>query len=51
MQILKALGSAVSPMSQQLAAKGKEPLNEEESQDSGAKASYYALINRPSPPF
>jgi hypothetical protein len=29
----------------------REPLNEEESADLGAKATSYALLNRPSPPF
>ncbi len=29
----------------------REPLNEEESADLRAKASSYALLNRPSPPF
>jgi hypothetical protein len=29
----------------------REPVNEEESTDVRAKASSYALLNRPSPPF
>jgi len=40
-------------MSQELDGKRnvREPLNEEEKADLRAKASSYALLNRPSPPF
>jgi hypothetical protein len=40
-------------MSQQLDGKrnAREPLNEEEKAALRAKASIYALLNRPSPPF
>ncbi len=40
-------------MSQQLDGKRnpREPLTEEEKADLRAKASSYALLNRPSPPF
>ena len=40
-------------MSQELEGKRnvREPLNEEEKADLRAKASTYALLNRPSPPF
>jgi hypothetical protein len=40
-------------MSQQLEGnlKAREPLNEEEKAAIRAKATVYALLNRPSPPF
>jgi len=53
MIMLKAGMVPVFPMNQELDGKRKarEPLNEEESADLRAKASSYALVNRPSPPF
>lgn len=53
MEILKASERAVSRMNPELETKrmAREPAKEEESSDSRAKASLYALLNRPSPPF
>jgi hypothetical protein len=52
-QILKTGCGRVFPMTQQLDGKLKprEPLPEEEKAALRAKASTYALLNRPSPPF
>jgi hypothetical protein len=52
MKILKARPGLVFLMSQELDGKRKvrEPLSEEEAAIR-AKASTYALVNRPSPPF
>jgi hypothetical protein len=53
MQILKANTRPVFSMNPELDGKRKarEPLDEVESADLRAKASSYALLNRPSPPF
>jgi len=53
MIILKAVGGSVLSMNPELDGKriAREPLNEEEKADLRAKASSYALLNRPSPPF
>jgi hypothetical protein len=53
MKILKAHGGLLPGMSQELDGKQKarEPLNEEEKAALRAKATSYALLNRPSPPF
>jgi len=52
-KILKACSDVVIRMNPELDGKrnAREPLNEEEKADLRAKASSYALLNRPSPPF
>ena len=52
-KILKAGSACLFPMNPELDGKrnAREPLNEEEKADLRAKASSYALLNRPSPPF
>jgi hypothetical protein len=51
--MLKARLGHILAMNQELGGKRnmREPLKEEESADLRAKASSYALVNRPSPPF
>jgi hypothetical protein len=52
MKILKASGGTFSHMNQELdRSKAREQPSEEEKADLRAKASSYALLNRPSPPF
>jgi hypothetical protein len=53
MIMLKAGSGHIFLMNQELDGKPKarEPAKEEESADVRAKASAYALLNRPSPPF
>jgi hypothetical protein len=53
MIILKAGRSNIFRMNQELDGKlkAREPLSEEEKANLRAKATVYALLNRPSPPF
>jgi hypothetical protein len=53
METLKVQRGVFYPMSQQPDGQrnAREPLNEEEKAAIRAKATVYALLNRPSPPF
>lgn len=49
---LKARGRVFSPMSQELEGKNaRQTVSEEHVAELKAKASVYAMLNRPSPPF